>query len=74
MTVKKLKEIMADLPDDMPVQLLDSTTDDDHACNYHIDDEDVFVVEGVKDLDDPESEKLEFLAIQFENKLNENPV
>lgn len=74
MNVKELKEIIEDLPDGMPVQLLDYTTDDDNDCNYHINKEDVCVVNGISDVDDPDSVRMNFVAIQFENKLNPNPL
>lgn len=68
LTVADLRNKIVGLPDDTPVQLLDFTTDDDHDANYTLDVEDVFTVEGVKDLDDPDSDKMKFVAIQFENK------
>lgn len=72
MNIKELKEVIADLPDDMPVGLLDLTTDDFHNCNYGLKKEDLTVGDYVKEEGDEVSGKALYLC--FENKLNENPI
>lgn len=72
MNVKELKERLGVLPDDMPVLLLDWTTDDPYASSYSIADDNI----GVHDyLDEEDGEVLgKALWIGFKNKLNENPI
>lgn len=72
MTIKELKEIIADLPDDMPVGLWDATTDYDLDMNYSLSKED-FMIEDCVDLDTEEITG-KMLFITFENKLNENSI
>lgn len=69
-SLKDLKEFIKDLPDDMPVGLLDLTTDDFDLMNSKIEDiiiEDYVIEEG------GETEG-KALFICFENKFNENPI
>lgn len=66
------------LPDDMPVGLLDTTTDDRDDMNYRLSDssfeiEDYFSTED-EGTDDYGKPRGKMLFILFENKLNENPI
>ena len=75
-TIKDLKKIIEanNLPDDMPIGLLDSTTDDTEDMNYPLSDND-FVIEDYFKYDDDSGVPLgKMLFIVFENKLNENPI
>jgi hypothetical protein len=72
MNIKELKEIIQELPDEMPVGLLDYTTDDFYDCNYNLKKEDFFIEDYVFDEDSEILGKMLFIG--FENKLNENPI
>lgn len=77
MNIKKLKEIIKDLPDEMPVILLDETTSDVDYMNYQLADDSFQVDEYYKlDSEDHENGIPAGLAlfITFENHLNEDPV
>ncbi len=76
MKIKDLKKIIQDLPDEMPVGLIDSTTDSTEDMNYSLSEED-FQIEDYFDNEDveyPYESKGKMLFIMFENKLNENPI
>ena len=74
MNVKELKQKLENLPDDMMVGLLDSTTDDRDDMNYFISEEDIFIEDcWLPDNEDGEPD-CKMLFISFENKLNENPI
>lgn len=72
MNIKELKEIIKDLPDDMPVGLIDATTDDFSDMNYPLEKKHFAIDDYVKE----EGGDIEgqMLFIYFENKLNENPI
>lgn len=72
MKVKDLKSIIQDLPDEMPVGLMDMTTDSFHDSNYGLSDENFFIEDYVAEEDGEIEGKMLFIG--FENKLNENPI
>jgi len=72
MNVKELKEFLKDLPDEMPVGLLDMTTDDFTDCNYPVNKDNLIIDDCVKEEGEDVSGKM--LFITFENSLNENPI
>lgn len=79
-TIKDLKNFIEknNLPDDMPVGLLDTTTDDTDEMNYSLSDEN-FQVEDYYSQEDDFTDNYgksrgKMLFINFENKLNENPI
>ena len=72
MNIAELKEIIADLPDDMPVYLLDVTVDDQNG-SYDIEEDEIGVGEGTAEDDDDEIIG-KALWINFDNRLNENPI
>ena len=74
MNVKELKQKLENLPDEMMVGLLDTTTDDRDDMNYFISDEDVFVDDCYKEDNETGKPDGKMLFIAFENKLNENPI
>ena len=74
MTVKELKQKLENLPDDMIVGLLDTTTDDRDDMNYFISDEDVFVDDCYHEDNDTGEPDGKMLFIVFENKLNEDSI
>jgi hypothetical protein len=72
MTIKQLKDIIKDLPDDMPFALIDLTTDDFNDCNYPLKKESFEIMDWTEEEDgDPKGKAL---FIVFENKLNPNPI
>lgn len=78
--IKDLKNFIEknNLPDDMPVGLLDTTTDDTDDMNYSLSDEN-FQVEDYYSQEDEGTDyygkpRGKMLFINFENKLNENPI
>lgn len=74
MKIAELKKIIENLPDDMVVGLLDTTTDDRDDINYFISDEDVFVDDCWKEDNESGEPDGKMLFICFENKLNENSI
>jgi hypothetical protein len=72
MNIKQLKELIKDLPDDMPVGLWDITTDDFTDLNYSLTKESFMVEDYVEE--ENGDIKGQMLFICFENKLNENPI
>ena len=74
MNVKQLKEFIKDLPDEMPVGIIDLTTDDVDYANYPIN-EDTLWIDDYVNMEESEMEvKGKMLFFTFENKLNENPI
>lgn len=79
-TIKDLKNFIEknNLPDDMPVGLLDTTTDDTDDMNYSLSDENFDVEDYYSEedhrTDDYGKPRGKMLFINFENKLNENPI
>ncbi|MFH6966468.1 hypothetical protein [Flavobacterium sp. FlaQc-28] len=78
MKIKDLKKIVQDLPDEMPVGLLDLTTDETENMNYHLSEEN-FEIEDYYHEDDESTDNYgvprgKMLFISFENKLNENSI
>jgi hypothetical protein len=73
MTIKELKEFIKDLPDDMPVGLLDMSTDDFTDGNYSLSTDNFMIDDYVKEEGDMEPLG-KALFITFENHLNENPI
>lgn len=72
MKVAQLKELIRDLPDDMPVGLIDLTTDDFSNCNYPVEKENFEIMEWT---DEEGGEPIgKGLFLVFENKLNQNPI
>lgn len=72
MTVKDLKEYLKDKPDEMPIGLLDLTTDDFGHCNYPVNKDNLLIEDYVRDEGEEIAGKM--LFITFENSLNENPI
>lgn len=72
MKIKELKEIIQDLPDEMPVGLIDATTDDFYDMNYGLSKEQFNIDDYVSEEDGEIKGKM--LFIYFENKLNENSI
>ena len=72
MKVKELKAFLNDLPDEMPVGLLDMTTDSFEDANYVINEEDLLIEDCVTEEGGEIAGKM--LFIMFENYLNENPI
>jgi len=72
MNIKELKEIIKDLPDEMPFGLWDSTTDNFSDLNYSVSKDDFMIEDYVKEEYGEPKGKMLFLC--FENKLNENPI
>lgn len=66
MKIKDLKEFIKDLPDDMPVQLVDISTDDIDQSNYVLTKEDISIEDYVLEPDGETAGKM--LAISFINK------
>jgi Golgi nucleoside diphosphatase len=71
MRVKELKEIIKDLPDEMPVGLIDATTDDTDDMNYSLSKDNFDVGDCVNEYEEIVGK---MLFIYFENHLNENPI
>ena len=74
MNVKELKQKLENLPDEMMVGLLDTTTDDRDDMNYFISDEDVFIDDCYKEDNETGESDGKMLFIAFENVLNDNPI
>lgn len=79
-TVKDLKRFLElnNLPDEMPVGLLDISTDDTEDMNYSLTDNS-FEIENYYSEEDVQTENYgkprgKMLFICFKNKLNENPL
>jgi hypothetical protein len=72
MKVKDLKQLINDLPDDMPIGLIDLTTDDFNDCNYPVEKENFEIMDWSEEEDGEPKGKALFLV--FENKLNPNPI
>jgi hypothetical protein len=70
MKVKDLKQLINDLPDDMPIVLIDLTTDDFNDCNYPVEKENFEIM----DWTEKGEPKGKALFLVFENKLNPNPI
>ena len=78
MKIKDLKKIIENLPDEMPVGLLDLTTDETENMNYPLQESD-FDIEDYYSSDDEGTDNYgvprgKMLFISFENKLNENSI
>jgi hypothetical protein len=73
MNLGEFRKLTAHLPDEMPFQLLDISTDDDHSSNYAITEENISVSDYTEDLDEGEVTG-KALYICFENILNPNPL
>lgn len=78
MKIKDLKKIIQDLPDNMPVGLLDLTTDVSEEMNYSLSEKN-FEIEDYYHEDDEGIDNYgvprgKILFISFENKLNENSI
>jgi len=73
MKIADLKNIIENLPDDMPVGLWDLSTDSFTDGNYQLAPKDLIIEDYVKNEDDSEIAG-QMLFITFENKLNENPI
>lgn len=74
MTIGEFKKYIKDnnLKDEMPMGILDTSTDDFDDCNYPVK-EDTLVVEDYVDAVDREVIG-KALYLTFENVLNENPI
>jgi len=73
MKIKDLKRFLNELPDEMPVGILDMTTDDVDDANYPISRESLQIMEYVN-FDEENEIKGEMLFFTFINSLNENPI
>gem|GEM_PF-3129597 len=72
MNIGELKNFIKELPDEMPVGLVDLTTDDYDDGNYKIENSSLSIEDFVTE---PEGEtKGKMLIISFENKLNPSPI
>ena len=72
MNIGKLKSLIKDLPDEMPVGLVDSSTDDYDDGNYKLSESNLSIEDYVIE---PEGEtKGKMFVISFDNKLNPNPI
>ncbi|MFN8834456.1 MAG: hypothetical protein ACK50Z_04330 [Betaproteobacteria bacterium] len=70
--IGELKNFIKDLPDEMPVGLVDLTTDDYDDGNYKIESSSLSIEDFVTE---PEGEtKGKMLIISFKNKLNPAPI
>jgi hypothetical protein len=74
MNIGQLKAFIKEknLPDDMPIGLLDLSTDDYTDGNYSITNENLLIEDYVKEEDGDVKGKM--LFITFENSLNPNPI
>lgn len=76
-TIKDLKKIIENLPESMPVGLLDTTTDDTDDMNYSLQEENFLVEDYYSSAQDDEDYGKplgKMLFITFENSLNDNPI
>lgn len=72
MNIKSLKNLIKDLPDEMPVGVVDTSTDDYDDGNYKITESNFSIEDFVTE---PEGEtKGKMLVISFHNKLNPQPI
>lgn len=74
MNVKELKQYLNELPDEMPVGILDLTTDDTYAANYPVNKKIMHIGDYVDFEADENEVKGQMLFLTFENSLNENPI
>ena len=72
MKIIDLKQLIDDLPDDMPVGLIDLTTDDFNDCNYSVEKENFEIMDWSEEEGGEPKGKALFLV--FSNKLNPNPI
>ena len=70
MTIKDIKELIQDLPDDMPFSILDLSTDDETEMNYHISKDNFDVMDCYSD-EEEEFPTHKALFLCFENNLRE---
>lgn len=76
-TVGDFKKRLKDLPDDMPVILMDISTDDVESCNYvfrneNVDIDDYYIFESEEyDRGEPSGKAL---FLYFDNMLNDDPI
>lgn len=68
--IAELKELIKDLPNDMPFSILDLSTDDETEMNYSISKEDFEVIDCYED-DDYDNPPTKALFLTFENHLRE---
>lgn len=75
MNIGQFKKYIEDnnLPDEMPMGILDLTTDDVDESNYPISEKTLHVDDYVS-FDEPDEIKGKMLFFTFENSLNENPI
>ncbi len=73
MKIKDLKELIKDLPDDMPFNLIDMSTDDFTDGNYAISKDSFMIEDYVLEEGDMEPAG-KALFLTFTNHLNENPI
>lgn len=74
MKIKDLKEIIKDLPDEMPFVLVDISTDDPYEGNYSIHKDSFEQIELTTDVEDLDAPKVQGLALTFKNNMNEKPL
>lgn len=74
MNIKQLKAQIKNLPDEMPVGLLDLTTDDPLDSNYPVSKDTIHIGDYVDFHDNENVIKGKMLFFTFENSLNENPI
>ncbi len=74
MTVGELRTIIKGLPKDMPVGLLDLSTDDAYSMSYMLKKEDFEIQDYYEDAETDNEPMGKALFICFDNKLNENPI
>jgi len=73
MNLGELKNIINVLPDDMPFALLDISTDEDHMCNYPLEEKDFEVLDYCEDVEEGNITG-KALYLCFKNKMNDNPI
>lgn len=72
MTIGELREVIKDLPDDMPFALIDLSTDNYTDCNYPLSKASFEIMDYMEEEDGEPVGKALFIV--FENKLNEDPI
>jgi hypothetical protein len=72
LNIIQLKNFIKDLPDDMPVSLVDLSTDDYDQGNYPLTDQSLSVEDFVTEPDGETKGKM--VVISFDNKLNPDPI
>lgn len=70
----QLVELLNKYPDEMPVILMDNTTDVDEDTCYDISESDIFDAELDENNFDESGKKVSCICISFNNRLNPKPI